>query len=355
MTSRLVIVGVPGEKRTEALLAAARRAGIETGCVPWIDAIAAPARVADAGGDVLRVESPGADAETWHALVRLGGDARSLAPGQWRPGRAWFAGLRRFLDALAAATPHLRGSSSHILAMTDKVVCRERLVADGVPVPAALPAVRAADELRAAMRAHQRSAVYVKPRWGSSGAGVLALRRAGDRECVITTARLVDGRLHNHKRLRAYRDRATIDALLGAVLGDGAVVERWIPKATTAGGPFDLRVLVVHGRVCQAVARAGRGTITNLHLDSRRVAVDDALAVFGSAVRDRVHDTCARAAACFPGHDSVGVDVMIDRRGRPFVLECNAWGDFLPGLLVDGHDSYDLYMRGLRQPIEDAS
>ncbi len=38
---------------------------------------------------------------------------------------------------------------------------------------------------------------------------------------------------------------------------------------------------------------------------------------------------------------------MVDTSGRPYVLECNSWGDYLPGLLVDGRDSYDLQLQGL--------
>jgi glutathione synthase/RimK-type ligase-like ATP-grasp enzyme len=351
MTPRLVIVGVPGEKRTAALLRAAERRGIAARCVPWSVALAAPALVGAAGsaGDFLRVESPGADAATWHALSRLGGDERPVDAFEWRPGRSWFGGLTRFLRALDEHSAHLRTThpSAQILAMTDKRVCHERLARAGVPVPEALPAAHDADELREIMRGAGRSAVYIKPRWGSSGAGVLAFRRGASRELLTTTAQLEGGRLYNRKRLCTYHTRGEIDLLIGAVLADGAIVQRWLPKLGTARGPFDLRVLVVRGRIAQTVARIGRGTITNLHLDALRAGVDEVLAPLGPAAASRVYETCQRAAACFPGHHCVGVDVMVDPRGNPFVLECNAWGDYLPRLLVDGMDSYELYLQGL--------
>ena len=71
----------------------------------------------------------------------------------------------------------------------------------------------------------------------------------------------------------------------------------------------------------------------------------DALARFGPAALAAVHDVCRRAAGCFPGHHAVGVDVLVDPAGRPFVVECNAWGDHLPRLLVDGEDSHERYLR----------
>jgi len=354
MSLRLVIVGVPGEKRTVALLGAAERCGAVARLVPWDAAIARPALVGEAGraGDHLRVESPGGDAQIWQTLARLGGDDRPAAAGQWRPGRGWFAGLTRALHAIDAHTTHLRAThpSAQILAMTDKLVGHERLARAGVPVPALLPSAHDAhdaDELRQLMRASGRSAVYVKARWGSSGAGVLAFRRSAGRELLTTTAELDDGRVYNRKRLRRYHERAATSALLDTVLGDGAIVQRWLPKLGTARGPFDLRVLVVRGEIAQTVARVGRGTITNLHLDATRAGVEEVLAPLGPAAAANVYAVCRRAAACFPGHHSVGVDVMVDPRGNPFVLECNAWGDYLPRLLVGGLDSYDVYLRGL--------
>jgi hypothetical protein len=353
VTDRLVIVGVPGDKRTSALLAAAARAGVDARCVAWADALTSLDPVASAGdsGDRLRVESPGADGEIWHRLARLGGDHRPREAGEWRPGRGWFAGLTSFLTDLDRQTAALRPShpSPQLLAMTDKLVCQQRLASRGVPVPELLPAPDDGDQLREIMRDAGCSAVFVKPRWGSSGAGVVAFRRdgRGHREQVTTTADLVNGRLFNRKRLRRYTRRNDIDAVLDTVLGDGAVVQRWLPKLGVADGPLDLRVVVIAGRAAQVVGRVGRGTITNLHLDARRMAIDELRADLGAAVVARVLAACEQAAACFPGHQSIGVDAMIDVHGRPIVLECNAWGDFLPRLLIDGMDCYDLYLRSL--------
>ena len=350
MTARLVIVGTPGDKRTAALAAAAARQGVDARLVSWAAALADPRVVAAAGqaGDVLRVDSPGADGATWAALARLGGDTRPRERDEWRAGRGWFAGLTTFLHALDAHTTQLVPThpTASILGMTDKRVCHERLAAAGVPVPALLAEVGSAGELRTQLDATGHDAVFVKPRWGSSGAGVLALRRQRGRELVVTTAELAGDQLINRKRLRRYQLRAEIDRLLDRVLGDGAIVQRWLPKLGVADGPLDLRVVVMRGRLALAVARVGRGAITNLHLDARRLDVAVVQERVGTVAFAALESACLRAAASFAGHHTVGVDVMLDTRGRPFVLECNAWGDYLPRLLsADGCDTYDLYLR----------
>ena len=140
----------------------------------------------------------------------------------------------------------------------------------------------------------------------------MAFRKSGAREQITTTAQLCGRSSVERKRLHVYHDRKSIDALLSAVLTDGAVVQRWIPKAITGGGPFDLRVLVIRGKIAQQVARVGRGTITNLHILAERQEVALALAKFPSSVLSDIHDICRRTAGCFPDHHAIGIDVMVD-------------------------------------------
>jgi glutathione synthase/RimK-type ligase-like ATP-grasp enzyme len=358
----VVLVAVAGDKRSAAFVQAwrAREAGSpRPGSlteISWEAALERPARLGDCGrpGDLLRVESPGSDVTVWARLARMGGFVNELAHAEWRPGQAWFRGLSSALEAFARATPHLVPTHpvDDVLAMTDKLLAHERLVRAGVPVPTRLDPAHTGDvpSFRAALVEASMPAVFVKPRWGSSGAGVLAYRTRANgavRERLTTTARVVDGRIWNDKRLCTYTDRATIDHLLGAVLADGAIVQRWVPKAGAAGGPFDLRVLVIGRRAAYRVARMGRGTITNLHLDAARLGFDEALAPFGARVAGEVLAVCRATAACFPRSLLVAIDVMIDPRGRPFVLEANAWGDYLPGLLDDGRSTYEAEIQAL--------
>jgi glutathione synthase/RimK-type ligase-like ATP-grasp enzyme len=82
--------------------------------------------------------------------------------------------------------------------------------------------------------------------------------------------------------------------------------------------------------------------MTNLHLGARR---GDVAAVRRAAGEDQwrtAMETCARAAAQFPGCLQVGVDLMFGSGWRGHaVAEVNAFGDLLPGLLNEhGRDTY---------------
>lgn len=231
------MVGVvsPDDKRGRALIEAARRVGTRVTWVPWREALDDPGAVGRAGGpgERLRIDSPGADVGTWERL-----SGAHTEPGEWRPGRAWFAGLSRVIAAIRASSAHLEETHPDALGMTDKAECQARLAAAGVPVPPAFVAPASPPELFERLSNEGWGRAFVKPRWGSSGAGVLALER-GKGWRITTTVSIRDGRLRNNKHLHRYDDPTQIDLLLRTVLADGALVQRWIPKAGTGGGPFD--------------------------------------------------------------------------------------------------------------------
>lgn len=346
---RWVVVAVPGDKRSHAFAAALRAttAADEPLVVPWLEVIADPYRLAGLlrAGDVLRIESPGGDDATWLALASQAGPTEPVPAGRWRPGRAWAAGLASVLRRLAVpAGVLLMNAVADIIAMTDKLVCRERLAAFGVAVPPGLAAPDHPDALRTLLAAQGWTGAFIKPRWGSSGAGVVALRCDGHapeaRACIRTTAVLDGDGLRNSKRLVRYERRSDIDRVLAPILADGAVVERWIPKQCTDGGPVDLRVLMIAGEPRQRIARVGSGPITNLHLDARRLAPDVLLARAPAGTGDALWSLCRRAAAAFPASLYLGLDVLLDQRWRPLVVEANAWGDHLPRLTDRGLDTY---------------
>lgn len=354
MAPRIAVVGVEGDKRMKALQTAAERVGVgPLRIVPWTSVIERPDTlgVVTAPGDVVRVDSPGSDVETFDALAAIGGAVASGAPStQWRPRRDWMRGLTVTLERLEASCPDrlFTHRASDVVLMTDKLACAERLLRAGLPCPRTEEAPDDVHALRRVVEAWPRRAVFVKSRWGSSAAGVFAYRRANGRERLVTTTRLESGVPFQHKRPWVYDRADEIDALLGPVLADGAIVQSWIPKAGTAEGAFDLRVLVLRGRVAHRVARVGRSTITNLHLGARRLEVEEALSAFPRAW-GRAETVCLGVAACFDAAATVALDVALDTEGRIFVIEVNAWGDYLPGLLHAGLDAYEWQLRGLAE------
>jgi hypothetical protein len=58
--------------------------------------------------------------------------------------------------------------------------------------------------------------------------------------------------------------------------------------------------------------------------------------------------TCERAAAVFPDSLHLGVDLLVaPGYRRHAVLEANAFGDLLPGVLSEGLDTYEAEVRAV--------
>ncbi|MFD0658860.1 STM4014 family protein [Thermocatellispora tengchongensis] len=305
-------------------------------------------------GAVVRIDSPGEDAEA-DALLRGPGD-----PARTAGSALWYRRLTEALERVRRAverTPGavVYGDTGEIAVMFDKTRCHARLAAAGVPVPPALPRpVTGYRDLRESMAEAGWRRVFVKPRHGSSAAGVIALQTGGDRIVATTSVAVTPDGLLNSLRVRRYTDERQVAAIVDALAPDGLHVEQWFPKMSFGGGPADLRVVVVAGRPTHAVVRMSRAPMTNLHLGGRRGDLAQVVAALGPRGWERALEVCAEAAACFPGSPCAGVDLMVGTGLRDFaVAEVNAFGDLLPGLTgfpgggAEGLDTYAAQVREL--------
>ncbi|MFF3611431.1 STM4014 family protein [Streptomyces sp. NPDC002580] len=335
-----------GENRRAGLFrAAAEKAGCGTPrVVEWRDVLG------DGGHDfaddeVVRLDSPGENAEV-DRLLRGAGE-----PTRVEGSARWYAG---FLDCVGS----LRGGRrlddpADLAVLFDKRLCHARLDAAGVPVPrsptsGSRPAVEGWSGVRDRMRETGMRRVFVKLAHGSSASGVLAVETTASGRIRATTSveRTADGRLHNSLRIRRYTDEAEIAAIVDTLAPDGLHIERWLPKASLDDRSADLRVVVVAGRATHVVVRTSRSPLTNLHLGGTR----GDLAAVRTLAGDRWAEALAvaeRAAACFPGTLCVGVDVLPAMGWRRFAVgEVNAFGDLLPrltGLPGSGAEGLDTY------------
>ncbi|MEU1882523.1 STM4014 family protein [Streptosporangium sp. NPDC020072] len=347
MTS-LTVVGTPGERRVTLFARACAAHGLpEPRITPWTQVLGSDHAIRFEPGTLVRIESPGEDAVA-DALLRGPGE-----PSRVGGGAAWYAaltaGIERVRQAVAAAPgAGLLADPGEIAVMFDKRLCHARLSAAGVPVPPALAGpVGGYAELRERMTEAGWNRVFVKPAHGSSASGVVALQTAPGRIRAVTSAELAGGSLYNSLRVRSYDDERDVAAIVGLLAPDGLHVERWFPKATLGGRAIDLRVVTVDGTPTHAVVRASRTPMTNLHLGGERGDLGAVRAGLGPEGWSRLVDVCARAAACFPGSLSTGVDVMVGTGWSDVaVAEVNAFGDLLPGLTglpgtgAEGLDTY---------------
>ena len=108
------------------------------------------------------------------------------------------------------------------------------------------------------------------------------------------------------------------------------------------------RVVVIGGRAIHAVARVGRCPMTNLHLRSRRADPELVRSRMTPGAWNQVLRSCERAAGVVPESLYAGVDVVISPGFRSHaVLEINAFGDLLPGVLFEGLDTYTAELAAL--------
>lgn len=217
-----------------------------------------------------------------------------------------------------------------IAEVLDKRRCKEKLIQHNIPVTQMFSErFSCGEELFAFLKEHRLSQVFVKPVRGSGAAGVAALRFSPQdgRMVLYTCAAAERGSLFNTKRMYRLEGRKAADFLDGLLRLD-CVVERWHGKASWQGYCYDLRVIVQDGRVDYILPRLSKGPITNLHLNNHSAEFEELHLERETA--ERIEEVCLRAAGCYPGLKSMGMDVLLEQGSlEPRIIEINAQGDLL--------------------------
>ncbi len=278
---------------------------------------------------------------------------RILYPRQWYLG--WRNLLQRWearLNLTPNPSPCVRRGGLEVMnhprdiaVMFDKPRCHERFSKNKVPVARSLGKIHNYEHLREQMQAQGLERVFIKLSHGSSASGVIAYRADSRFESAITTVERVreDGEtlLYNSRRIRNYTKREEIADIINILTAEGVQVEEWLPKARLQGCGFDLRVVVINGEAQHTVVRLGKSPMTNLHLGNERGNLEEFLEKVSDDNWQKMKKTCEQAAGLFPNSLYCGVDLMIlPDWEQHAVLEINAFGDLLPGILWNGMDTY---------------
>lgn len=227
-----------------------------------------------------------------------------------------------------------------ILQALDKVRCKERLEAAGLPVTPLLTADAADFESLVSAIASCRRGVFLKPRYGSGAEGIMAIRYQAQqgRWVAYTTLQRLGACVYNTKRIHRLTDVAEIGRLAQPVLEAGALAEEWIPKESAGGLTYDLRVVCCGGRADYVVVRYSRGTITNLHLNNR--AGRFAELGLPEELGKEIFRLCV-AATQAAGLYYAGVDVLLEKGSRcPRIIEVNGQGDHIYQDMFEGNCIY---------------
>ena len=226
---------------------------------------------------------------------------------------------------------------SGILQLLDKVVCKEKLHEHHVAVTTMVAKnVKDYMELKERMAEKKIRSVFLKPVYGSGAAGILALsiHPATGKVVAYTAACIEENVLFQQKNIRKITDEKEVENIVNAITSLDTIVERWYPKATIGGDPFDFRVLWQFGRMEYMVARKSATPITNLHLNNGAVSLEEVLKseeVWNQGdIRKDMERVCEEAMALYPNVQVAGLDVMLDKKtGKPRIIEINGQGDLL--------------------------
>ncbi|WP_309711129.1 STM4014 family protein [Armatimonas sp.] len=349
---RLVVIGNPGSNRVGFLNEALQRYGQpDAVLVPWRELIEGRTELSAhvQPGDLVRIESLGRDAAVEAALVGVGYVAER---GELFFPARWYAGFCRVLAQLAATPCHFTSAPCEIITLFDKRATQQRFAEAGLTIPRSLGAHGSLPELAEAMSTLGVRQAFVKLAHGSSASGALAIRTDGKgRWKGYTTVEQVGGTLFNSRRIREIESTDALDSLLCALAPHTLHAEEWLPKASLQNSAFDLRALVIGGKLHHVVARLSQSPMTNLHLLNKRADAATVRERVGSAAWDALTELAERAAQCFPKCLHLGLDVMwLPGFRKLALLEAKAFGDLLPGTLHKGKTTYEAQLEALGFP-----
>jgi hypothetical protein len=363
-----VLVGNPEHPRvTSFQRALSSRGHPEARLVSWLSLARRESVLSEIEGDegVLRLESPGQSPAVTRQLLRLGeaearGEGVMLLPRealrQLRPRtgrilapRQRHLGFRRVLASLERwleTRPGWRAwpSPADVARLFDKRWTSRAYLQSGVPVPSPVDGVATVEDLHRQMPLG--ASWYVKLASGSSAACIaLVTRSEAGLEAITTVLHAGGDELYNTRRLRTLQGERA-ERVLAFLLGEGAQIELSIEKARLDGQPFDLRVLVIGDEPAFVVPRSSRGgPFTNLHLGGARAELDRVRALLGERAWDEAMDAALRVGRL---HEvlHLGVDVVVESgTGSPYVVEANAFGDWLLGLPTHEREVMELEAR----------
>lgn len=284
--------------------------------------------------------------------------------------RRWSGRLRRWLDARARIEPnhgifginrrnvelvYAHNQRRHYPLVDDKILCKELLAEAGVPTAPTIAICRGLFEVdRVVRELEELDNFVIKPANGSGGDGIVVL---GERRGGLW--RTPKGRPVDTYAIRHHLANITFGTF-AKQLEDRALVEARIEPhelydALWPDGVCDLRIIVLDGRPLLSMVRVPTrrsGGRANLHQGGIGVAIDiDRGETYRAVSKGQAIDVhpesgerlvgrrlpewercveVALAAAAVVPLGYLGVDICVDRRWGPVIIELNA----RPGLEI---------------------
>lgn len=304
----------------------------------------------------LRITSPGEDFETYKLLLSLGGypQAEQLVfeRGRIYHHRYWYRGWCKVLDQIQAFLEQQPGvlvmnHPAPIQLAFHKAESQQMLANQGIPIPKIYADhLNSFQQLLEIMETERVPHVFLKPAHGSSASGVMMFRKNGKRLLLETTIGVKqesgDMKLFNHKRLQKYHEADTIKAVIEQMIPNKLHMEEWIIKKRFQTKSTDFRVLTINQQPVFVQPRHSPHPITNLRLGNEKGSLIKLEKEWGRSIIERVRGVAQDTAHQFPKLFYAGIDIAVDRKGNPYVLEVNPFGDFLKDIFVNKQTTYEL-------------
>lgn len=355
----MLIIGNPENRRVTLFQQALRDLHqAPARCVSYLD-ILQDKRPLDeilANENCIRIESPGENFQVEQAILALGGlefsDQLLEDKGRiYYPG-IWYQGFKQLMSNIANATENVIwfNHPDDIVTMFDKPLTKANNPVHALPL---LPEFDCYENLLVYAKQQQHPRFFIKLNYSSSASGVMAFEcnpKTGKAQAK-TTIELVrkgtDCYFYNSLKIKQYSDHKNLADIIDFLFQQGAYIEPWIAKAKDDNCVFDLRVLAIEGKRHHSIARLSKSPITNLHLGNQRRAVDE-LAISEKKWQE-IDQLVADVMQKFSSSLYSGLDILLprDENKSPILLEANAFGDLLPGLLHDNQTTYQAELLSL--------
>ncbi|WP_062055447.1 STM4014 family protein [Aquimarina longa] len=293
---------------------------------------------------VFRLESSGEDFETYKSILLLGCETQSQIDevcllqedfGQVARFKTWYRGwcilLSKIKNLSKTYTISFINDPESIAHVFDKHKTQKTLKSKQISCPILIGSCESYEMLLRKMKLHSISQVFIKPSYGSSASGVMAFRYANpSKQVLYTTIKEQNGKLYNSLRIIKYTNPDAIKRIIEAMVDTDLIIEKWIPKWNYNGYSIDFRVVVINNRIEFIVPRASKHMITNLHLGNQKLDLKEA--GITEKIQHNIEAVIKKTMLEFPKLNYAGIDILVDRSGKVFVIEINAFGDMLLGI-----------------------
>ncbi|BDD04341.1 STM4014 family protein [Aureibacter tunicatorum] len=355
---RVLIIGNPENRRVELFTEACKNRNLDFDVLSWKELLTNP-KVLESKleeVDFVKIESYGEDFEVFKMLLKWGAkeaeheDSPSISEkvlesfkeekGRILYSRQCYLGFKsvlNFIKQKAYGKVEFLNSPEAIQMMFDKIGTHKALDNHRVAKTKFLGIVGSYNHLLDLMNDEKCFQVFVKLAHGSSSSGVMAYRKARNREELKTSVELVKEngsiKCFNSLKIRTYKNPQDIKAIIDTLAKEVLIVEKWEPKASIGKEIFDLRIVVIGNEAKHAVMRCSQSPMTNLHLGNRRGDLEALKNRLGFEFWTELQQLALKAVHAIPEANLAGVDVLITSNfNQAKVIEVNAFGDLLPNI-----------------------